>query len=72
MLGDEADLTLDRMSGMSFNPLTGQWRLGTDTGINYIASFRRGEAEQRQAPPSLGTAPPEPLPAEPAAKPAAT
>ena len=67
MLGDEADLTLDRMTGMSFNPLTGRWRLSTDTGVNYIASFRRGAAQQKRAPLASGAAAAGPLSAEPAA-----
>lgn len=29
---------------MSYNPLTGRWRLSGDTGVNYIASFRRTSA----------------------------
>lgn len=72
MLGDEAGLTLDRLTGMSFNPLTGRWRLSTDTGVNYIASFRRGAAEQKRAPAPPGTATTGPLSAEPAAEARAT
>ena len=67
MLGDEADLTLDRMTGMSYNPLTGRWRLSTDTGVNYIASFRRGAAERKRSPLPPGPATAGPLSAEPAA-----
>ena len=68
MLGDEADLTLDRMTGMSFNPLTGRWRLSADTGVNYIASFRRGAAERKRAPLPPGAAIAGPLSAEPSAE----
>ncbi|KAK9842295.1 hypothetical protein WJX81_005002 [Elliptochloris bilobata] len=34
MLGNEAGLALDRMAGMSYNPLTGRWRRSDDTGTD--------------------------------------
>ncbi len=44
LLGEEAGLGLERAAGMSYNPLTGRWRLSGDTGVNYIASFCRTSA----------------------------
>lgn len=34
-------VTLEQVSGMIFDPLKGQWGLGRDVGINYIAFFRK-------------------------------
>jgi polyprenyldihydroxybenzoate methyltransferase / 3-demethylubiquinol 3-O-methyltransferase len=34
-------VTLEQVSGMMFDPLKGQWGLGRDVGINYIAFFRK-------------------------------
>lgn len=36
-----ADLTLRDMAGVSYNPLTRQFSLGGDTGVNYLAAFMR-------------------------------
>ena len=51
MMGDEEGLALDRMSGMSYNPLTGRWRLSNDTNVNYIASFTRTPVQKASAAP---------------------
>jgi polyprenyldihydroxybenzoate methyltransferase/3-demethylubiquinol 3-O-methyltransferase len=32
---------LEQVSGMIFDPLKGQWGLGRDVGINYLAFFRK-------------------------------
>lgn len=32
-------LRLQLLAGMQYNPLTGGWSLGRDTGVNYIAWF---------------------------------
>ncbi|KAG7670169.1 putative Ubiquinone biosynthesis O-methyltransferase, mitochondrial [Nannochloris sp. 'desiccata'] len=34
-------VSLEQVSGMVFDPLKGQWGLGRDVGINYIAFFRK-------------------------------
>jgi hypothetical protein len=52
LLGEEAGLALERAAGMSYNPLTGRWRLSGDTGVNYIASFRRAAAAAPTDPPA--------------------
>ncbi len=36
-------MTLQAMKGMSFNPLKGEWSLGSDTDVNYLAYFIKGE-----------------------------
>ena len=36
-----AGLTLEDLTGMSYNPLTREYRLGTDVSVNYLACFRR-------------------------------
>lgn len=38
-----ADLTLQDLRGISYNPLSRQYRLGQDIGVNYLAHFRRNE-----------------------------
>jgi len=37
----EAGLSLEDLTGMSYNPLTREYRLGTDVSVNYLACFRR-------------------------------
>lgn len=37
----EAGLSLGDLTGMSYNPLTREYRLGTDVSVNYLACFRR-------------------------------
>ncbi|GAB4820497.1 hypothetical protein N2152v2_007543 [Parachlorella kessleri] len=39
--GSGGAVTLEQLAGMQYNPLTGQWSLGTDTAINYAAYFRK-------------------------------
>ncbi|MEO8535910.1 MAG: bifunctional 2-polyprenyl-6-hydroxyphenol methylase/3-demethylubiquinol 3-O-methyltransferase UbiG [Betaproteobacteria bacterium] len=41
------DLRLERMIGMTYNPLTRTYRLIDDTSVNYMAGFRRGEPDGR-------------------------
>ncbi len=36
-----AGLEADDVTGMTYNPLTGSYRLEADTAVNYIATFRR-------------------------------
>ncbi|HEV2977693.1 MAG TPA: bifunctional 2-polyprenyl-6-hydroxyphenol methylase/3-demethylubiquinol 3-O-methyltransferase UbiG [Casimicrobiaceae bacterium] len=36
-----AGLEADEVTGMTYNPLTGSYRLEADTAVNYIATFRR-------------------------------
>jgi 2-polyprenyl-6-hydroxyphenyl methylase/3-demethylubiquinone-9 3-methyltransferase len=36
-----AGLDADDLTGMTYNPLTQTYRLGADTAVNYIATFRR-------------------------------
>ena len=36
----EAGLSLEDLTGMSYNPLTREYRLGTDVSVNYLACFR--------------------------------
>ena len=36
-----AGLALEDLTGMSYNPLTREYRLGTDVSVNYLACFRR-------------------------------
>ncbi|MEZ5541938.1 MAG: bifunctional 2-polyprenyl-6-hydroxyphenol methylase/3-demethylubiquinol 3-O-methyltransferase UbiG [Pseudomonadota bacterium] len=36
-----AGLQLADLTGMSYNPLTQEYRLGTDVSVNYLAAFRR-------------------------------
>ena len=36
-----AGLALEDLIGMSYNPLTREYRLGTDVSVNYLACFRR-------------------------------
>jgi 2-polyprenyl-6-hydroxyphenyl methylase/3-demethylubiquinone-9 3-methyltransferase len=38
-----AGLALKELTGMSFNPLTQQYRLGTDVDVNYLAWFEKPE-----------------------------
>ena len=32
---------LDDLTGMSYNPLTQEYKLGTDVSVNYLACFRK-------------------------------
>ena len=36
-----SDLQLVDLTGMSYNPLTREYRLGTDVSVNYLACFRK-------------------------------
>ena len=36
-----ADLTLEDLTGMSYNPLTQAYSLGNDVSVNYLACFRK-------------------------------
>jgi ubiquinone biosynthesis O-methyltransferase len=38
---ESVTVSLDMMSGMSYQPLTGEWTLSRDTDMNYIASFKK-------------------------------
>ena len=42
VLARKAALDAEAIVGMSYNPLTKSYRLGPDTSVNYIATFRRG------------------------------
>ena len=46
--GAGARLRLRLLAGMEYNPLTGGWALGRDTGVNYIAWFDRAAAAQER------------------------
>ncbi len=37
-------LTLTELTGMSYNPLSGRFRLGRDVSVNYLAAYRRPES----------------------------
>jgi 2-polyprenyl-6-hydroxyphenyl methylase/3-demethylubiquinone-9 3-methyltransferase len=39
--GRAAGLQLGDLTGMSYNPLTREYRLGTDVSVNYLACFRK-------------------------------
>ncbi|MFZ9778462.1 MAG: bifunctional 2-polyprenyl-6-hydroxyphenol methylase/3-demethylubiquinol 3-O-methyltransferase UbiG, partial [Schleiferiaceae bacterium] len=39
--GREAGLSLQATRGMSYNPLTRRYKLGTDTSVNYLFACRR-------------------------------
>ena len=39
--GGGGGLSLQLMAGMEYSPLTGEWSLGRDTGVNYIAYFAK-------------------------------
>ena len=40
----QAGLELDDLTGMSYNPLTGEYRLGRDVDVNYLAAYTRPAA----------------------------
>lgn len=40
-----AHLTLQDLRGLSYNPLSRQYRLTRDIGVNYLAHFRRDESD---------------------------
>lgn len=40
-----AHLALQDLRGLSYNPLTRQYRLSRDIGVNYLAHFRRDESD---------------------------
>lgn len=40
-----APLRLALLAGMQFNPVSGEWSLGRDTAVNYIALFAKDGAE---------------------------
>jgi 2-polyprenyl-6-hydroxyphenyl methylase/3-demethylubiquinone-9 3-methyltransferase len=42
--GREAGLTLEDVSGLSFDPFTSHTRLSRDASVNYLAHFSRGSA----------------------------
>jgi 2-polyprenyl-6-hydroxyphenyl methylase/3-demethylubiquinone-9 3-methyltransferase len=46
-LARHAQLEPAAMTGMSYNPLTRRYRLGSDTSVNYLAAFRRSAAHAR-------------------------
>jgi 2-polyprenyl-6-hydroxyphenyl methylase/3-demethylubiquinone-9 3-methyltransferase len=37
----QAGLELDDLTGMSYNPLSGEYRLGDDVDVNYLAAYTR-------------------------------
>lgn len=41
--GRPAGLVLQELQGISYNPLSRQYRLGQDINVNYLAHFRRSE-----------------------------
>jgi 2-polyprenyl-6-hydroxyphenyl methylase/3-demethylubiquinone-9 3-methyltransferase len=42
--GRDAGLDLQDLTGIAYNPLTRAWRLSQDTGVNYLAHFRKSGA----------------------------
>lgn len=40
----EVDLVLVDLTGIAYNPLTRAFRMSSDTRVNYLAHFRRGDA----------------------------
>ena len=40
----QADLDLADLTGMSYNPISGEYRLGRDVGVNYLATYTRPTA----------------------------
>jgi 2-polyprenyl-6-hydroxyphenyl methylase/3-demethylubiquinone-9 3-methyltransferase len=38
-----AGLQLVDLTGMTYNPLTQEYRLGKDVSVNYLACFRKAE-----------------------------
>ncbi len=40
----QADLDLTDLTGMSYNPLSGEYRLGHDVDVNYLATYTRPTA----------------------------
>lgn len=41
----KAEVVLEQAAGMIFDPLRGEWGLGRDLGINYIAYFKKARIE---------------------------
>lgn len=41
---EAAGLTTDEATGVVFNPLSGQWKIGQDTSVNYMVVARRAGA----------------------------
>ena len=37
----DVEVALEHIAGMIFDPLRGEWGLGRDLGINYIAYFKK-------------------------------
>ena len=37
----ETGFEVERLAGMVYSPLSGQWSLSSDTAVNYILSARR-------------------------------
>ncbi|HSH28842.1 MAG TPA: bifunctional 2-polyprenyl-6-hydroxyphenol methylase/3-demethylubiquinol 3-O-methyltransferase UbiG [Thiohalobacter sp.] len=42
----QADLELDDLTGMSYNPLTRHYRLGRDVDVNYLTCYRKEDSAQ--------------------------
>jgi len=40
-IAETSNLKLEKLDGMSFNFLTDQWNLNSDTSVNYIAKFKK-------------------------------
>ena len=40
-IAETSNLKLNKLDGMSFNFLTDQWNLNSDTSVNYIAKFKK-------------------------------
>lgn len=40
-MGRQAGLNTEHISGMTYNPFVGEWRLANDTAVNYIAYFQK-------------------------------
>ena len=40
-IAETSNLELNKLDGMSFNFLTDQWNLNSDTSVNYIAKFKK-------------------------------
>lgn len=43
MMGSDAGLSLRHVTGMSYNPLTGQWAFNESLDVNYIAAFAKAQ-----------------------------
>ena len=52
----ETGFEVERLAGMLYSPLSGQWSLSSDTAVNYILSARRLPRKSERAAVSAGGA----------------